>query len=69
MVGRGRSCGDQKLELAVVRCRFDQTADGAPGRDGLQYRVQRPMRWASSSRWYEGSPNNSSEDLARLKYR
>ena len=31
--------------------------------------VQMPMRCASSSRWYVGSPNSSSDDLARLKYR
>ena len=30
---------------------------------------QMPMRWASSSRWYVGSPKSSSLDFARLKYR
>ena len=64
--GRGGGC-DQKFELLIVRSRLDQAGDRAPRRDGLQYGVQRPMRWASSSRWYAGSPNNSSEDLARLK--
>ena len=32
-------------------------------------RRQMPMRCASSSRWYVGSPKSSSELLARLKYR
>src|SRR4051794_41806743 len=50
---------------------------GSPGTDAThvlrRYQEklsdQMPMRWARSSRWYVGSPNSSSDDFARLKYR
>src|SRR5581483_4293229 len=49
--------------------RDERDADDEEGADDEEEDAQMPMRCASSSRWYVGSPNSSADDFARLKYR